>query len=112
MKQFLLAIILSTSSTIFSQIIPTKHIEFYQDIEMASFKKKIKMIDKAIKKSPNEPWFYLMKASTYELFDSKIAVVNYEKALSIDSNFSAGHASLARFLNTLIQQNENKHYTI
>ena len=99
MKQFLIAILICTSSTIFSQTIPTKHIDFYQDIEMASFKRKIKMIDKAIKKNPNEPWFYWMKASTYEHFDSKIAVVNYEKALSIDSNFSAGHASLARFLN-------------
>ena len=60
---------------------------------------KYKILDKAIKKNPNEPWYYWMYASVYDINNEDEKVLYYyEKAISIDSNFTEGHASLARFL--------------
>ena len=99
MKRFLFAILLFSSFPTFSQTIPDQYVDFYQDVEMASFKKKLKMIDKAIKKNPTEPWFYWMKASAYSISNDQAKTLEkYEKALTVDSSFSGGHASLARFL--------------
>jgi tetratricopeptide (TPR) repeat protein len=97
MRHFIFLLLIISNSNAYTQTIPDKYSKFYQEVEATTFKKKIKMIDKAIKKNPNEPWFYWMKASSYELFDQSKVVENYEKALSIDSNFSGGHASLARY---------------
>ena len=83
----------------FAQNLPEKYLEFYQKIEAETFDNKFKTLDKAIKNNPNEPWYYWMYASVYELNnEDKKVLYYYEKSISIDSNFSEGHASLARYL--------------
>lgn len=83
----------------FAQNLPEKFLEFYQKLESETFDNKFKILDKAIKKNPIEPWYYWMYASVYELKnEDKKVLYYYEKAISIDSNFSEGHASLARYL--------------
>jgi tetratricopeptide (TPR) repeat protein len=78
---------------------PDKFVEFQYKLDELPFKEKFKLLKKAIKENPNEPWYYWMLASTYSLKeDGKNAIKNYEKSIEMDSKFAAGYASLARFL--------------
>lgn len=78
---------------------PDKFVEFQYKLDELPFNEKFKLLKKAIKENPNEPWYYWMLASTYSLKeDGKNAIKNYEKSIELDSKFTAGHASLARFL--------------
>ncbi len=93
----------------YGQNLPDKYLNFYQNIESETYENKFKILDKEIKKNPNEPWYYWMYASVYELKnDERKALYFYEKAISVDSNFSEGHASLARFLYNADSKNFDK----
>lgn len=78
---------------------PDKFVDFQGKLDEVAYKEKFKLLKKAIKENPNEPWYYWMLASTYSLQeDGKNAIKNYEKSIELDSKFAAGHASLARYL--------------
>ncbi|MFN5418263.1 MAG: tetratricopeptide repeat protein [Flavobacteriia bacterium] len=86
-------------SVAFSQMMPEKFATFYDELGMDNFEEKQVKIDKKIKKSPNEPWYYWMKAEIFQMMgDEAKAIENFEKSIKIDSTFSAGHGSFARFL--------------
>jgi tetratricopeptide (TPR) repeat protein len=99
MKTLTIIFSITFVSQLFAQTIPNQLVDFYHEIEMLPYQKKFKKLNKAIKNNPNEPWYYWMTASSYEIMvNDEKTLENYEKALAIDSNFSGGHASLARFL--------------
>lgn len=78
---------------------PSKFVEFYQDLEMTEPDKRLKKIDNQISKYPNEPWYYWMKASfyVYSQEDDKV-IENYKLSIKVDSSFAAGYGSYARHL--------------
>lgn len=86
------------SSSIFAQNMPKEMSDFYDELAMQDFEQKLKTIEKAIQKHPNEPWYYWMKASMFDMMGGLEEVVEgYNKCLDIDSTFSGAHASLGRF---------------
>lgn len=99
MKTILLFTSILIFSVSFSQMMPEKFATFYNDRGMDNFEEKQVKIDKKIKKSPNEPWYYWMKAEIFQMMgDETKAIENFEKSIKLDSTFSAGHGSFARFL--------------
>jgi tetratricopeptide (TPR) repeat protein len=101
MKNLILTLLLFTVSCLFGQSLPEEYSDFYFDLQMLSSEKRLKNIEKAIESNPEDPWYYWMAASFYEIVDDKHNIVkNFEKAISLDSNFSAGHGSYARYLRT------------
>jgi tetratricopeptide (TPR) repeat protein len=110
LKKIKTFIILNTIClNVYGQNLPTKYIEFYQNLETETYENKFKILDKAIDKNPKEPWYYWMYANVYvQKNDENKALYYYEKALIIDSNFSEGHASLARFLYNADSKNLEK----
>lgn len=94
---------------LFAQMMPDKYNGLNNKINMVSFDEKFKMLDEAIEKEPNDPWYYWMKASVYDIKgEDKKVLENYEKALAINPNFSAGHGSLARFLRYTYKEDMSK----
>ncbi len=82
-----------------AQTIPNEYMELFDNVEMSPYEEKFKILDQAIQDNPNEPWFYWMTATVYDMQGNDEKVLeNYNKALALDSNFSGGHASLSRFL--------------
>ena len=78
---------------------PEKFLEFQYKLYEVPMKEKFKLLKKAIKENPKEPWYYWMLANTYEFeSDTKNVVKYYEKSIELDSKFAAGHANLARYL--------------
>lgn len=76
---------------------PEKLADFYNEMTMSE--QKFKKLDQAIKKEPNEPWYYWMKAEFQTITGQDAeAIQNYEKSISVDPKFDAGHGSLARHL--------------
>ncbi|MDD2983674.1 MAG: tetratricopeptide repeat protein [Crocinitomicaceae bacterium] len=101
MKNYLLILIATFSFQISAQHLPKKYNDFYNDLLFSEPKVRSKKLDKAIKKEPNEPWYYWMMASFQSIVGKEAeAVKSYEKAIALDPNFSAGHGSLARQLYT------------
>ncbi|WP_300661480.1 hypothetical protein [Fluviicola sp.] len=99
MRKFIFILSISFSFQIAAQTLPDKFVDFYEELESVPFNEKFKILDKAIKNAPNEPWYYWMMASVYDLKgDNDKAIENFEKSLKIDANFSAAHASLSRLL--------------
>lgn len=99
MKTLLLFIALTFGFQLVAQTIPDEYLDFYHDLEMKPYDEKFKMLDEVIEYYPEEPWFLWMKASVYSIMgNDELALENYQKSLELDSNFSGGHASLARFL--------------
>jgi len=94
---------------LFAQMMPDKYNELNTKISMVSFDEIFKILDKAIKKNPNDPWYYWIKASVYDIKgeDDKV-LENYEKALALDANFSPGHGSLARFMRYNYEEDMSK----
>jgi tetratricopeptide (TPR) repeat protein len=73
--------------------------KLHDELLSMPYEKKFNRLEKEIKKNPNEPWFYWMLADIYEMqYDHPKVVESYQKALAIDSNFDAAHASYSRFL--------------
>lgn len=98
-KKIVITFSIICSFQLTAQTIPNKFIDFYEEIQMVEFGKKLEMLDAVIKKNPNEPWYYWMKASVYDLMnDDDKTLENYNKALVLNPEFSGAHASLARFL--------------
>lgn len=109
MRKFIFILSISFSFQIAAQTLPDQFVDFYHELEMVQFDQKFKMLDKAIKSAPNEPWYYWMIASVYDQKgDNDKAIENYEKSLKIDSNFSAGHASLGRLLRYNYEEDTTK----
>jgi tetratricopeptide (TPR) repeat protein len=99
LKTIVLLAFTAFNTTIFSQVMPDKFVEFQYKLYEVPMKEKFKLLKKAIKENPNEPWYYWMLANTYEFeSDTKNVVKYYEKSIELDSKFAAGHANLARYL--------------
>lgn len=99
MKNYLIILIATFSFQVSSQYMPEKFNDFYNELMMSEPKKATKKLDQAIKKEPNEPWYYWMAAEFQVIMgDDAKAQKNYEKAIAVDPKFSGGYASLARFL--------------
>lgn len=97
MKIYLLILIAAITFQANAQLMPEKMANFYDEITMSE--QKFKKLDQAIKKEPNEPWYYWMKAEFQIIMGQDAeAIQNYEKSISVDPKFDAGHASLARHL--------------
>ena len=97
MTCFLLILLVSITFQANAQLMPEKMANFYDEITMSE--QKFKKLDQAIKKEPNEPWYYWMKAEFQIIMGQDAeAIQNYEKSISVDPKFDAGHASLARHL--------------
>lgn len=116
MRSLIVIIAIISSLQIAAQTIPSKFVDFYEELEMVTYDKKFEMLDKAIKSSPNEPWYYWMAATVYDTKgDNDKAFKSYEKAIMIDPDFSGGHASFARFFryhyaeDTLLMSQALKH---
>jgi tetratricopeptide (TPR) repeat protein len=81
-----------------AQDMPKKFMDLQNKLLEFSQKEKYKLLKKAIKENPNEPWYYWLLADSYEFeMDTKNVVKYYEKSIELDSKFVAGHESLARF---------------
>lgn len=101
MRPFFTIISLFFSFVSFAQMMPESVSIFNSELIELPFDEKLKKIDKAIQKTPKDPWNYWLKASVYELMGDQAKVrKNYQKSLALDSNFSAGHASFARYIYT------------
>lgn len=99
MKNLILTLLLLNGCYSFSQMLPENYVSFYSDLEMLSYESSLAKIEKAIKKNPTDPWYYWMSAGVYEMMGDQLNTVkNYEKSISLDSNFSAGHGRYARYL--------------
>jgi tetratricopeptide (TPR) repeat protein len=73
--------------------------DLHDELMSMPYEKKFKRLEKEIKKNPNEPWFYWMLADIYEMQENHAKVVeSYQKALALDSNFDAAHASYSNYL--------------
>jgi len=82
-----------------AQVMPDKISKLNAKLEGLTFKDQHKLINKEIKKNPNEPWYYWTLATICDLEgDLKNTLKNYEKSIELNPNFAAGHASLASFL--------------
>lgn len=83
----------------FSQLIPNELRELNDYLESVPYVEKFKILDEAISNDPNQPWYYWMYAQAYSMKNEKQKAQEYfEKAITIDPNFSGGHASYARFI--------------
>lgn len=99
MKNVLIIFALCFGFQVLAQNMPDKFADYYQKIEEQTFEKRIQELNKSIKKNPTEPWYYWMLASTYDIMENEEKTREYfEKSISIDSTFSAGYASYARFI--------------
>jgi tetratricopeptide (TPR) repeat protein len=99
MKNYLLILIATLIFQVSAQFMPEKFNDFYTELMISEPKQRAKKLDNAIKKEPNEPWYYWMAAEFQAIMgDDLQAQKSYEKAISVDPKFSGGYASLARFL--------------
>lgn len=82
-----------------AQLMTEEMSDLHDELMSMPYEKKFKRLEKEVKKNPNEPWFYWMLADIYEMQEDHAKVTeSYQKALAIDSNFDAAHASYARYL--------------
>ena len=99
MKNYLLILSMLCASRLVAQTIPSEYLNFYQDLETVTYEEKFKRLEEVITHYPEEPWFIWMRASVYDqMGEEEKAMEEYQKSLDLDSNFSGGHASLARFI--------------
>jgi tetratricopeptide (TPR) repeat protein len=99
MKIVLIAFLFILSIGAHAQMVPEKYVSFMDEVDMMSYSDKLKKLDKTIKKNPKDPWYYWMRASTYQQMDDlEAAEKDYRTTFEIDPNFAAGYGSLARMI--------------
>jgi tetratricopeptide (TPR) repeat protein len=99
LKNYFFLVFFVFNTAIYGQVMPDKFVEFQYKLYEVPMEEKFKLLKKAIKENPKEPWYYRMLANTYEFeSDTKNVVKYYEKSIELDSKFAAGHANLARYL--------------
>jgi tetratricopeptide (TPR) repeat protein len=99
LRKIIVLVVLTLHFGAFSQMIPSRLVEFDEYLETLTYEEKYKILDEAIRTDPKEPWFYWMYAGVYNFQNQNVkAIEYYEKALQIDSNFSAAHASISRHI--------------
>ena len=99
LKPLFFGLVMVFAFSVNAQMIPPKFFDFYHELHYLDKKEKLKLLKKAIKENPNEPWYYVMLADYYKLEkNGKKAVECYEKSIQLDSKFASGYACLATYL--------------
>ena len=99
LKTLLLGIITCFKFFVNAQDMPDKIAKLNAKLEGLTFNEQHKLVNKEIKKNPNEPWYYWTLATICDFEgDLKNSLKNYEKSIDLNPNFAAGHASIASFL--------------
>lgn len=99
MKKLVFLLVVFVSQQIIAQSLPEEYEVVMDELDDLEQAQKIEKIESTFKDHPNNPWQYWMKAEVFmSIEDDKNIRLNYEKAIQLDSNFSAGYGSYSRYL--------------